>query len=97
MIGPIPDDLKASIDRYVEHGIPTGSFLRFVLENNLSQSVAQADERNIRLIPEIVNYIYNQIPGAAWGSEAIVDAWLKMSHWERNAIVEARRKNLRPE
>lgn len=75
MIGKIPDDLKASIDRYVETGCPTGGFLEACIDNNLSEAVGRADERNIRLLPEIVSYLYNHCPSGCWGKAGARKAW----------------------
>jgi hypothetical protein len=72
----IPQHTKESLDRYVEHRIPTGGFLRAVLTNDLFGAVSRADQYNVVAIPDIVKYIYNQLPAGCWGSEEIVDRWL---------------------
>jgi len=63
--------------RYVEHKIPTGSFLRAVLENNLSEAAGRADETNAPKLKEIMVFIYNQLPADSWGDPGRVSAWLK--------------------
>ena len=68
---------KESLDRYANHGIPTGGFLRAVLQNNLNEAVARGDEENLRDLAEIVRYVYNQFPSNCWGSPERVDAWLE--------------------
>ena len=70
-------DTKDAIDRYVEHRIPTGDFLQAVLENNLEQSFARADEVNRYDMFEIVRYIYNHTPSCCWGSKKMVKAWIE--------------------
>jgi len=65
------------LNRYVEHKIPTGSFLRAVLENDLVESCARADHKNINRIPSIVQYIYENLPHNCWGSKEIVTKFLE--------------------
>jgi len=67
---------KASLDRYVKNKIPTGDFLRAVLENNLFMSFSRADLENGRDLREIVQYVYKELPGDCWGSVEKVTNWL---------------------
>ena len=66
-----------ALERYVDHRIPPGSFLRAVLCNDLFDAVARADLNNQYVLPLIVKYIYNELPGGCWGNAAIVDSWLE--------------------
>jgi hypothetical protein len=71
-------DLQDAIDsirRYVDHGIPTGGFLRAVLANDLMQAVGRADESSLANLAEIARYIYNDIPANAHGSYEKVDEY----------------------
>jgi len=72
----ISPDIVESIFRYVVHHTPTGSFLRAVLENNLKESFARADDHNQGTMFEIVKLVYNDIPMGCWGSPAEVWEWL---------------------
>ena len=74
----VPPLVLDSLDRYVQHHIETGSFLRAVLENNLKESLGRADLQNRYALFDIVSYIYNEIPMQCWGSEEKVEAWLKL-------------------
>ncbi len=65
-----------SLDRYVNQRIPTGGFLEAVLSNNLREALGRADDENAAALRDIVAYIYNELPGACWGSPERVDAWL---------------------
>lgn len=69
-------DTKDTIDRYVQFGIPTGSFLYAVLTNNLFEAMGKADDDNRENIWHICNYIYNEITYSCWGSKQNVDAWI---------------------
>jgi len=80
-----------SLQRYVEHRIPTGSFLRAVLENNLSEALGRADEHNRGRIFEIVQYVYNELPSNCWGSKEAVTNWLNPKRHKREEIKKAMR------
>lgn len=73
---PLPERLRAGMKGYVEHHRRTGSFLRAVLENNLSASFARADVDSLPQLHEIVRFVYNEIPARVWGSPEVVEAWL---------------------
>ena len=66
-----------SIMRHVEHGVDPGGFVTAVLENDLSQAFARADDDNRRDMFEIVTFVYNKIPSPSWGSPEKVKAWRK--------------------
>jgi hypothetical protein len=72
-----PNDLGDSFKRYIELRIPTGSFLRAVLENDLKEACGRADIYNQRILFEIVYWLYNEAPPDCWGSPEKVKAWLK--------------------
>ena len=82
----IRPDILESLKRYIDQGIPTGGFLSAVLENNLSEAFGRADEHNCETLFHICGFIYNEIPRAAWGSEAKVKAWLE----QKRKTVEAK-------
>lgn len=74
--GDIREEMIASLRRYAEHYMPTGDFLRAVLENNLKEAFGCADIGNRYAMFAIVSYCYNQLPAACWGSPEKVVAWL---------------------
>ena len=73
------DEIKpavlAAITRWVENGTPTGGFVRACLENNLSEAVIAADDENLKALPQIVLYLYNDVPWSCWGSPDKCAAW----------------------
>lgn len=73
----IPEQIKDSIDRYVETGCQTGGFLNAVLSNDLKESFSRADNDNRICMFEIVKYLYNDVPGDCWGSPRRVKEWIK--------------------
>ena len=71
-----PPEIVESLLRYWHRRIPTGGFLQAVLENDLVEACARADDDNIRHLPGIVSFCYNQLPGNSWHSRENVQAWL---------------------
>ena len=71
----IPPHTQAALRRYVEQGVTPGGFLIAVLTNDLMGAIAQADSDNIRVIRDICTFVYNNVPGDAWGNGDKVYAW----------------------
>ncbi len=72
----IPEVTLGALDRYLNHRIATGDFLRAVLSDNLFDAMARADLNNRRALHAICMYIYNELPCGCWGNEGKVDRWL---------------------
>jgi hypothetical protein len=72
-----PQEVVLSLLRYWHHRVPTGDFLRAVLENDLRDACARADAVNIRHLPGIVRFCWEQLPSPSWGSAENVRTWLK--------------------
>ena len=81
----LPEHCRDGMRLYVEHGIMPGSFMTAVLENNLVEAFAHADDINIHRMFDYANFLYNELPGNAWGSSAIVLAWAEARRAEREA------------
>ena len=54
----------------------TGGFLKCVLSNDLSGSIGRADKRNLESLPDIVKFVYNEMPTGCHGSRDRVAEWL---------------------
>lgn len=87
----LPDETKDSIDRYVKHGIPTGGFLEACIENDLSEAVARADFKNMRALPAIVAYLYNECPCNCWGRAGVFGEWIDYHRAARREAEAAQR------
>lgn len=74
----------AAFDRYAEYGIPTGSFLRAVLENNLKEAFGMADRNNLINLSAVVGYCYNNLPSNIWGSPEKVKQHLATFYKEKS-------------
>ena len=85
----IPRAPKHGIDQYVDHGVPTGSFLRAVLSNDLFEAVARADEHNQIALAEICKYIYNFTPTTCHGSPERFEHWIEFHKKEPVVANEA--------
>jgi len=72
----IPKRTKDTIDNYVKQMWRPGGFVQAVLENNLCQAFGRADAENRKCMEDIVRYVYQNVPNAAWGSPEIVESWL---------------------
>ncbi len=79
----IPAHTKAALDRYVNHKILPGGFLMKVLSNDLFGAVGQAYSENAAALPDIVRYIYNQLPANAWGSQELVYKFVEDAFYNR--------------
>lgn len=65
-----------ALSYYEKHKIKPGSFLYFVLCNDLFEAVNRADNKNCHILKEICLYVFNNLPQESWGSKQKVDLWL---------------------
>lgn len=65
-----------ALNRYVVHHIPTGGFLRAVLENDFMRAVGGADNDNLCCLLEIRDFILGNLPMECYGSKEKVKDWL---------------------
>ena len=82
----LPESLKGGMKRYLEYGIQPGSFLTAVIENNLSESFAFADEDNRFLLFHIVNWFCNKVPMQCWKSRENRIAWQEEQQKNREKV-----------
>ena len=78
----ISDYIGSAIDMYLNNYLPPGDFLTAVICNDLKGAVGRADDFNIRNIPAIVAYFYNEAPSISWGSKEKMKAWLENENIE---------------
>lgn len=71
------EDIRESLDAYVQQRRPLGGFLQAVIENDLLGAVGRADSRNVMQLQAIAAYVYNDMPSICHGSPALYVAWLK--------------------
>lgn len=80
----LPENLQESIDAFVELGRPTGGFLQAVLDNDLRQAFAKADERSIEALPAVIGYLYNECPAECWGFNGASAEWIQQKREARS-------------
>lgn len=73
----IPEHMHGAVERYVNSGIPPGSFLEAVLANDLQGSVSRADGINKYHIPAWVDFVHWHLPAVCHGSYEAVNEWCK--------------------
>jgi hypothetical protein len=71
----IPEHMQAPLRAYVLEGRRPGDFLTSVICNDLRNAVGRADEDNLRLLRLYVQWFYNVVPGACWGSAENMLRW----------------------
>lgn len=72
----IDENILDGLERYLTKRVPTGGFLRAVLENNLKEAFQRADEYNAATLRDIVSLCYQGLPSECWGSPERVADWL---------------------
>lgn len=72
----IPDYMIGGLRRYIENGIPPGSFLTAVLSNDLMGAFAKADSTNTVAMVAYARFLYAYAPHDCHGSPAKVRAWM---------------------
>jgi hypothetical protein len=69
-------ELVESLERYVQHGVPVGDFLRAAICNDFMEVCGRADDDNQRNLPALAAYLYNEMPMSRRGAENYA-AWVK--------------------
>lgn len=95
-----PEQIAAAIDRYNEGGIAPGSFVRAVLENDLTAAIDAASPESLAHLPGIRQYVRAWVRAEAKGSKEAVTAWLAKKAAElpasaENALVDECPVNIR--
>lgn len=80
----VPEHMRASIVRWIEHAEPRpdlmGSFLRALLSNDLMAAFNYADEENTLAMRGWALFLYNDAPSQCFGSPERVQAWYDAHH-----------------
>lgn len=71
----IAERQKESLRDYIDNHLPTGDFLRAVIENDLVLALGRADSHNHNadVLQDLVWYVHNEFPASAHD----FDAWVK--------------------
>jgi hypothetical protein len=79
----VPQHVKDTLTRYVEHRILPGGFLTAVLSNDLFGAVDRADSESLANLTDIVRYVWVALPMEAWGSKDKMYEFVKNKFYER--------------
>jgi len=71
----VPAHMRAGLTRYILLGILPGSFLSSVLQNDLIQATAKADEVNREQLYKYVLFLVNYAPAGCCGSLEMIQQW----------------------
>lgn len=66
----------SKLDAFKTHRLPPGGFLNSILNNDLTSTVLKSDEESKKLIAEITQYCWDNLPHNIWGSPEKVEAHL---------------------
>jgi hypothetical protein len=86
--GKIPLFTLGGLVRYVERGIQTGSFLQYMLSNDVLNAVKYADTENREHIVDIILFMHQALPYEAFGSPEKYTAWINKVRDEIEETVE---------
>lgn len=70
-----PKRFKHALFLYVEDGVPPGHFMEAVLAGDLYGAVQRGNEDSLAELTPLVRFIYNQVPGLAWGCYNRIADW----------------------
>ena len=74
----LPEHMRDGVVRYIERGLPhMGSFLRAVMENNLTEAFGRADDVNAAAMKNWAVFVYSYAPSGCHGSPERVSDWIK--------------------
>ena len=73
----LPSHMQDGMRRYIENGIPGGSFMTAVLENNLVRAFGAGDMMNQANMKSWAEFLYNYAPSQCWGSPVKVEEWCR--------------------
>ena len=89
----IRQDMKKSLDRYVDNKLKPGGFLTAVLENDLVGSLSRADVDNLRDIKDIVIEARHDTPKPEFSSMHEMLAYvLGQEDWARKMNLNIKEK-----
>jgi len=83
----VPEHMRNGMLRYAIVGIPPGSFLLAVIDNDLQKSVACADEKNLPLIALYAQWFRFIAPPDCHGSVEKRIAWVRMHKLLREPVA----------
>jgi Ferredoxin-like domain in Api92-like protein len=81
----IPPHMRFGLWRFFNEGVIPGNFLTAVIENDLRETFARADDKNRLIVDDYLKFLWNWGPATAFGSRERVRAWAKSGGLEGQA------------
>ena len=78
----LPAHMQDGFRRYIERGIPGGSFMTAVLTNDLMGAFSRADDENRARLFDTCKFLHWDAPRGCHGSQDAVDYWIKVGGLE---------------
>ena len=69
--------MAGGVQRYIEQGVPPGSFLLALFSNDLKEAFRCADENNTAAMRDWVVFMVNEMPSDSQGSPSRVAEWIQ--------------------
>lgn len=82
----IPELIAGGLERYIDHGIPTGGFLRACLENDFVSACSRANFISADELTALALFLTFEMPPLSWGSRERVSAWLEAGRAMRRRL-----------
>lgn len=73
----LPEHMRDGFRRYIEDGIPGGSFMTAVLSNDLMGAFQRADDINRDHMFDTCAFLHNEAPRGCFGSPEHVKDWIR--------------------
>jgi len=72
----IPSYMHGAIIRYYENRIEPGSFMSYVINNDLKGALGHADDTNRHCMLNYMKWFFNHAPAGTWGYPKAVSDWI---------------------
>ena len=92
----IPPHLHAGIVRYIDSGVQPGGFLTAVINGNLFDAYALADQSSKAAIPTIVEWFRQHAPTNSYASPNSVHFWVDLHRAKQKPVQGAANQKVRP-
>lgn len=79
----VPEHARESLDNYFVRGYKPGSFMEAVICNDLFNAVCRADSTNRSHLHNIIMWMINNAPPAAYGNPIAYKNWLNDTDKQR--------------
>ena len=86
--GRVPLFTLGGLVRYAEQGMQTGSFLQYMLSNDVHSAVKYADESNREHLVDIILFMHQALPYESFGSPEKYKAWTTKTKTRTEETVE---------